>query len=91
MGVQRKKKIVPRAWGTEKRPKGQIQFNFNNKVKSKIFIPNFVCVLANERYNVYQMGCSLCRLGYALGMIHVMWHIKLTGVISRTECMNILP
>ena len=23
---------------------------------SKIFIPNFVCVLTNERYKTYQMG-----------------------------------
>ena len=34
---------------------------------SKIFIPNFVCVLANERYNPYQMGFSFCRLGHAQG------------------------
>ena len=32
---------------------------------SKIFIPNFVCVLTNERYKTYQRGFSFCRLGYA--------------------------
>ena len=35
---------------------------------SKIFIPNFVCVLTNERYKTYQMGFSFCRLGYAPGV-----------------------
>ena len=34
---------------------------------SKIFIPNFVCVLTNERYKTYQMFFLFCRLGYALG------------------------
>ena len=32
---------------------------------SKIFIPNFVCVLTNERYKTYQMGFSFYRLGHA--------------------------
>ena len=35
---------------------------------SKIFIPNFVCVLTNERYKTYQMGFLFCRLGHALGV-----------------------
>ena len=36
---------------------------------SKIFIPNFVCVLTNESYKTYQMGFFLfCRLGHALGV-----------------------
>ena len=33
---------------------------------SKIFIPNFVCVLTNERYKTYQTGFLFCRLGHAL-------------------------
>ena len=68
---------------------------------SKIFIPNFVCVLTNERYKTYQMGFSFCRLGHAPGVglwgtgdaqgvkifsNMVMWHIKSTGMTSRTEC-----
>ena len=32
---------------------------------SKIFIPNFVCVLTNERYKTYQTGFLFCRLGHA--------------------------
>ena len=35
---------------------------------SKIFIPNFVCVLINERYKTYQTGFSLCHLGHAPGV-----------------------
>ena len=35
---------------------------------SKIFIPNFVCVLTNERYKTYQMGFLFFRLGHALGV-----------------------
>ena len=32
---------------------------------SKIFIPNFVCVLKIERYKTYQTGFLFCRLGHA--------------------------
>ena len=35
---------------------------------SKIFIPNFVCVLTNERYKTYQTGLSFCCLGHAPGV-----------------------
>ena len=42
---------------------------------SKIFIPNFVCVLTHERcvliderYKTNQTGFSFCRLGHALGV-----------------------
>ena len=31
-------------------------------------IPNFVCVLTNERYKTYQTGFSFCRLGHAPGV-----------------------
>ena len=37
---------------------------------SKIFIPNFVCVLTNERYKTYQTGFSFCPLGHAPGVGH---------------------
>ena len=69
---------------------------------SKIFIPNFVCVLTNERYKTYQTGFLFCHLGHAPGVglwgtggaqgvnfffsNMVMWHIKSTGMTSRTEC-----
>ena len=35
---------------------------------SKIFIPNFVCVLTNDRYKTYQTGFIFGRLGHALGV-----------------------
>ena len=35
---------------------------------SKIFIPNFVCVLTNERYTTYQTGFLFCRLVHAPGV-----------------------
>ena len=35
---------------------------------SKIFIPNFVCVLTNERYKTYQTGFLFCRLAHAPGV-----------------------
>ena len=34
---------------------------------SKIFIPNFVCVLTNERYKTYQMRFPFCHIGHAPG------------------------
>ena len=35
---------------------------------SKIFIPNFVCVLTNERYKTYQMGFLFRHLGHVPGV-----------------------
>ena len=35
---------------------------------SKIFIPNSVCVLTNERYKTFQTGFLFCCLGHALGV-----------------------
>ena len=67
----------------------------------KIFTPNFVCVLTNERYKAYQTGFSSCSLDNARGGTlgrwgcpggqniisnMVMWHIKSTRMTSRTEC-----
>ena len=68
---------------------------------SKIFIPNFVSFLTNKRFKTYQTGFLVCRLGHAPGVglwgnggaqgvnffsNMVMWHIKSTGMTSRTEC-----
>ena len=35
---------------------------------SKIFIPNFVCVLTNERYKTFQARFVFCCLDHALGV-----------------------
>ena len=40
----------------------------STKSISKIFIPNFVCVLPNERYKTYQTRFSFCPLGHAPGV-----------------------
>ena len=61
-GVQRQTSFGPASWG-------QISFNFKYKVNYKIFIPNFVCVLLNERYKTYHTGFSFCRLGHIPGVV----------------------
>ena len=50
-------------------PKSQKAFNFIYKVNFIVFfIPNFVCVLANERYTTYQTGFLFFHLGHAPGV-----------------------
>ena len=48
----------------------KVQYHLISITKSisKIFIPNFVCVLTNERYKTYQTGFSFCPLGHAPGV-----------------------
>ena len=69
---------------------------------SKNFVPNFVCVLTNERYKTYQTGFLFILVipqGWDFGALGVprgskklffsklvMWHIKSTGMTSRTKC-----
>ena len=48
---------------------------------SKIFIPNFVCVLTNERYKTYQTGFSLFSLGHAPGL--GLWGIGGSQVVKK--------
>ena len=50
------------------RSKGQISLNFSYHVNFKDLIPNFVCVLTNERYKTYQTGSSFCCEGHAPGV-----------------------
>ena len=92
--------LPPGPSGPGEASNGQISLNFNYRVNFKDFIPNFECVLTNERYKTYQTGFSFCRLGHAPGVglsggggcpwsffsNMVMWHIKSTGMTSRTEC-----
>ena len=82
----------------------KVKYHLNSITKSisKIFIPNFVCVLTNERYKTYHTGFSFRSRGRAPGVglrgaggaqgvkknffsNMVMWHIKSTGMTSRTE------
>ena len=51
--------------------KGQmVIYNLISVTKSifKTFIPNFVCVLTNERNKTYQTEFLFCCLGHALGV-----------------------
>ena len=58
----------PDPWGPGEGPKGSniIEYHFSIKKSiSKIFKPNIVCLLTNERYKTYQTGFSFGRLGHA--------------------------
>ena len=55
---------VPAPWGLGEGPKGHISFNLNYKVNFKDFKPNFVYLLRNDRYIIYQTGFSSGRLGH---------------------------
>ena len=57
---------------------------------SKTFIPNFVCVLTNERYKTYQMGFSFVGLGWDFGALGVPTGLKIyffqtwsCGILNR--------
>ena len=45
--------------------RGQISVIWVTMSISKIFIPNFVCILKNERYKTHQTEFLLCRLSHA--------------------------
>ena len=65
-GVQRQTFFGPWALG-----RGQnVKYHLISITKSisKICVPNFVCVLTNERYKTYQTGFSFCCLGHAPGV-----------------------
>ena len=48
---------------------------------SKIFKPNIVCLLVNERYKTYQTGFPFCHLGHAPGA-------ELGGTVGGGEGVN---
>ena len=52
-------------WGGAKRSN---IIKFRSQSISKIFKPNFVCLLTIERYKTYQRGFSFRRLGHAPGV-----------------------
>ena len=99
-GVQRQIVFGP---GPGEGSKGQISFNINYKVNFKeIFIPNFVCVITNERYKTYRTGFSFCCLGNAPGVElwgagvprwskisnMVMWHISVGRCVIPWEFLG---
>ena len=58
---------TPPPWARGRGQKVKYHLISITKSISKIFIPNFVCVLTNERYKTYQTGFSFRPLGYAPG------------------------
>ena len=53
---------------------------------SKIFKPNFVCLLTNERYKTYQTGFSFRRLGHAPGWdLGVPWGLSRSNFFSEIQ------
>ena len=65
-GVQRQTFFGP--WALERGHNVKYHLISITKSTSKICIPNFVCVLTNERYKTYQTGFSFCCLGHAPGV-----------------------
>ena len=80
-GVQRHIFFWPRPlgpWGGAKRS-NIIKYHLISITKSisKIFKPNFVCLLTNERYKTYQTGFSFPCLGHAPGSdLGVPWGVE---------------
>ena len=60
--------LAPPPWALRRGQKVKYHLISITKSILKIFIPNFVCVLINERYKTYQTGFLFCRLGHAPGM-----------------------
>ena len=101
LGVQQQNNLGPAPWGPGDGSKDQLLLNYNKSIL-KFFIPNFACVLSNKRYkhieqdycfdawvmpHVWDMGKQGCQWGSK----NVKWHIKLTQMMSKTECRYTHP
>ena len=93
--------LAPPHWALGRGQKVKYHLISITKSISKIFIPNFVFVITNERYKTYQTEFLFCPLGHAPGVglwgagdgqgvkknsNMVVWYIKSMGMTSRTEC-----
>ena len=58
----------PPPWALGRGQKVKYHLISITKSISKIFIPNFVCVLTNERYKACLTGFSFCSLGHVPGV-----------------------
>ena len=67
-GVQRQTFFCPPPGALGRGQKVKYHLISITKSISKNFIPNFVCVLTNERYKTYQTRFSFCPLGQAPGV-----------------------
>ena len=77
-GVQRQFFLAPPPRALGRGQKVKYHLISITKSISKISIPNFVCVLTNERYKTYQMGFLFCCLGHAPGV--GLWALGCPGV-----------
>ena len=73
----------PAPWVLGEGPKGQISLNLNYKVNFKLFKPNFVYHLTNERYITYQTGFSFGHLGHAQG-----WDLGVPWGVGGSKLFN---
>ena len=73
----------PAPWGLGEGPKGQISLNLNYKVNFKLFKPNFVYHLTNERYITYRTGFSFRHLGHAQG-----WDLGVPWGVGGSKLFN---
>ena len=90
--------FLPRPLGRDQKVKHHL-ISITKSI-SKIFMPNVVCVLTNERYKTNQTGFSFCRLGHTPGVglwgaggargqfffsNMVIWHMKSTWMTSKMQ------
>ena len=68
MSNVKKKNLAPPPGALGRGQKVKYHLISITKSISKIFIPNLVCVLTNERYKSYQTGFLFCLLGHATGV-----------------------
>ena len=98
--------LGPAPWGPGEGPKGQISFNFNYEVNFKDFYTKLcLCFhkwkIQNISDGIFILSPGSCPRGGTWGAQGVkkfffsnivMWHIKSTGMTSRTECkLNFHP
>ena len=66
-----KLEFAPPPWALRRGQKVKYHLTSITNSISKVFfffLPNFVCVLTNERYKTYQTGFLFCLLGHAPGV-----------------------
>ena len=61
--------FAPPPWALRRGQKVKYHLSsITNSISKVSFLPNFVCVLTNERYKTYQTGFLFCLLGHAPGV-----------------------
>ena len=61
--------FAPPPWALRRGQKVKYHLtSITNSISKVFFLPNFVCVLTNERYKTYQTGFLFSLLGHAPGV-----------------------